>query len=142
MKKLKEIVEVLSQIVPLVCGGQDGGPGSGIKGHTTVEEQIQPKSSKIKPFKLKDNLVGAAQRGIEYGAQNFMLGRKDANPEHESGRAGYYKPHESKAFQIGYKAAHKQEWQDEYKEGKKDLLHRAILEGHFDYPGYEPRNLR
>ena len=35
MKKLKEIVDVLSQIVPLVCGGQDGGPGSGIKGHTT-----------------------------------------------------------------------------------------------------------
>lgn len=28
--RLKEIVDVLTQIVPLVCGGQDGGPGSGI----------------------------------------------------------------------------------------------------------------
>jgi len=34
MKKLKEIVEVLSQIVALKCPAQDGGPGSGQKGHT------------------------------------------------------------------------------------------------------------
>ena len=35
MKKLKEIVEVLSQIVALKCPAQDGGPGSGRKGHTS-----------------------------------------------------------------------------------------------------------
>lgn len=35
MKRLKEIVDVLSQIVALKCPAQDGGPGSGIKGHTT-----------------------------------------------------------------------------------------------------------
>lgn len=142
MKKLKEIVEVLSQIVALKTA-QDGGPGSGIKGHTTVEENNSSnKFQKNKPMKLKDNLVGAAKRGIEIGASNFMLGRKDANPEHEAGRAGYYKTSEQKAFQTGYRAAHKPEWQEEYKEGKKDLFHRAIEEGHFDYPDYEPRNLR
>ena len=37
MKKLKEIVDVLSQIVALKCSAQDGGPGSGRKGHTTAE---------------------------------------------------------------------------------------------------------
>lgn len=43
MKKLKEIVGLLEQIVPLVCGAQDGGPGSGIKGHTTNEESFHQK---------------------------------------------------------------------------------------------------
>ena len=50
MKKLKEIVEILSQIVPLVIGGQDGGPGSGQKGHTTAEnsgENIHDKLTKL-----------------------------------------------------------------------------------------------
>jgi hypothetical protein len=39
MKKLKEIVEVLSQIVALKCSAQDGGPGSGQKGHTTARQE-------------------------------------------------------------------------------------------------------
>ena len=48
MKHLKEIIEVLSQIVPLVVGGQDGGPGSGIKGHTTSHgENVGANGSKI-----------------------------------------------------------------------------------------------
>ena len=39
MKRLKEMVGLLEQIVPLVVGGQDGGPGSGRKGHTTAENK-------------------------------------------------------------------------------------------------------
>lgn len=92
-------------------------------------------------MKLRDSQVSAARRGLEIGAEDFMLGRDDANPEHEAGRAGYYKPGEQKAFITGYKAAHCPEWQSDYKEGKRDLLGRAIREGVFEYAGYCENNV-
>ena len=92
-------------------------------------------------MKLKDSQVSAARRGLEYGAQDFLLGRFDAVPEHEAGRAGYYKAGEQKAFILGYQAAHCKEWQAQYIEGRRDLLGRAIAEGVFIYAEYLERNI-
>ena len=92
-------------------------------------------------MKLKDSQVSAARRGLEYGAQDFLIGRFDAVPEHEAGRAGYYKAGEQKAFVTGYKAAHCQEWQAQYIEGRRDLLGRAIKEDIFVYSEYTEKNI-
>ena len=92
-------------------------------------------------MRLRDTQISSARRGLEYGAQDFLLGKSDAVPEHEASRAGYYKPQEIKAFVTGYNAARCKEWQEDYKEGKRDLLAKAIDAGVFTYPGYVALNL-
>jgi hypothetical protein len=95
----------------------------------------------VREMKLKDSYVSAARRGLDIGAQDFLLGRLNAIPEHEAGRAGYYKPMELKAFTLGYVAACCAEYQEDYRAGKRDLLARAIREGVFIHPNYYEMNI-
>ena len=108
MKKLKEIVEVLSQIVALKCSAQDGGPGSGQKGHTTaaqeflarrqqvMQNKIDSKKSKNSEAsqKLKHNNtpetlykegMGAAHRRAKQADSPYEKG----SPEHKHWLVGY-----------------------------------------------------
>ena len=77
MKKLKEIVEVLSQIVALKCSTQDGGPGSGQKGHVTAENTPGKET-------LAQRQAVVVARNKTHGALSGMAvgkGEKPASPK-------------------------------------------------------------
>ena len=91
MKKLKEIVEVLSQIVALKDTAKDGGPGSGQKGHTTAGEGSGYKTPtpKLKhnntPETLYKEGMGAAHSRAKQADSPYEKG----SPEHKQWLIGY-----------------------------------------------------
>ena len=108
MKKLKEIVEVLSQIVALKCPAQDGGPGSGIKGHTTAAQEFLARRQQVMQNKidskksnnpesspkLKHNNTPETLHNEGKGAARSQAKQTDSpyekgSPEHKHWLAGY-----------------------------------------------------
>jgi len=81
MKNLKEIVGLLKQIVPLVVGAQDGGPGSGQKGHTTAEQNATRQVSALSRLENRSKAItghknaSAAYREAQAAQEKANLAR-------------------------------------------------------------------